>query len=87
MANPVPAPRVPVFPKRPVPVLAPNAVPVPKAVGLAPNRPPVWLVAELNALAPKPPVLAPKLKPVVGLLCVPNKPPVVPVPKAAKKQN
>ena len=80
--NPVPAPRVPVVPNNPVPVLVPNAVPVPNVVGLAPKSPPAWLVAVLNALVPSPPALAPKLKPVAGLFCAPNKVPVAPVPKA-----
>lgn len=83
MPNPVAVPSVPVALKSPVPILEPNAVPVPNPVGLAPNRPPAVLVAVPNALVPSPPVLVPKLKPVWGLFCVPNKPPVVPVPRAA----
>ncbi len=73
-------------PKSPVPVLLPNVVPVPNPVGLVPNRPPGWLVAALNALVPRP-VLAPKLNPVCGLFCVPNKLPVVPVARPAKKKE
>lgn len=87
MFSPVPVPRVPVVPKSPVPVVPPNAVPVPNAVGLAPNRPPDVLVAALNALVPRPPALEPKLNPVWGLFCVPNKLPVVPDPRPAKKTD
>ena len=86
MFNPVPAPSVPVVPKSPVPVFAPKAVP-PNAAALAPNRPPGVLDAALNALVPRPVVALPKLNPVWGLFCVPNKLPVAPVPRAATKKK
>lgn len=86
MFNPVPVPSVPVVPKSPVPVLAPKAVP-PNAVALAPNRPPGVLDAALNALVPRPVVALPKLNPVWGLFCAPNKLPVAPVPRAATKKK
>ena len=87
MANPVAVPSVPVVTKSPVPALPPNAVPVPNPVGLVPNRLPAVFVAAPNPVVPSAPVLAPKLNPVWGLFCCPNKLPVVPVPKVAKRQE
>ena len=86
MFSPVPVPSVPVVPNSPVPVFAPKAVP-PNAVGLAPNRPPGVLDAALNALVPRPVVPLPKLNPVWGLFCAPNKLPVAPAPRADKKKQ
>lgn len=87
MFSPVAAPRVPVVPNSPVPVFVPRAVP-PNAVGLAPNKPPGVFDAALNALAPRPAVLLPKLNPVWGLFCAANKLlPVVPVPRADREKQ
>ena len=73
-------------PNSPVPVFVPKADP-PNAVGLVPNRPPGVFDAALNGLVPRPVVPVPKLNPVWGLFCAPNKLPVVPVPRADKKKQ